>query len=55
MARSKMMAQEKKWQIESDADTLKRAAEIEMDAKRAKPAKKKLDEMQKYIKKACEK
>jgi hypothetical protein len=43
---------ERKWQIENDADTLKRAAEIEMDQKRAKPAKAHLNKMQKYINKA---
>ncbi len=45
-------AQERKWQIESDAETLRRAAEIEMDPKRAKPAKAYLSKMEKYIKKA---
>lgn len=46
-------AQERKWQIESDAETLRRAEEIKADPKRLKPAQKKLTEMDKYIRAAA--
>lgn len=55
MAKVGISAQERKWQIENDADTLRRAAEIEMDPKRVKPAKAHLTKMEKYIKKATDK
>ena len=48
-----MAAQERKWQIESDAETLRRAEEIKADPKRLKPAQKKLTEMDKYIRAAA--
>jgi hypothetical protein len=47
-----MSAEEKRWQIEHDAETLRRAEEIKADPKRMGPARKKLTEMDKYIKAA---
>lgn len=44
-----MSADEKRWQAESDAETLKRAAQIDKDPKRRKAAE---NMLKKYIKDA---